>query len=222
VDSDGNLNRTTQTAYLLALRLGLLEEAHRQKACNALREKIEQNGYRLSTGFVGTGMLNTTLSILGMDDLAYALLLQRENPSWLYSVDQGSTTVWERWDSYTKEGGFHKHPWNMNSFNHYAYGAVAEWLYAYMCGVRPGKPGFSHVILAPHADRRPADHPSLKTQPRITWARTKFNTPHGTITSEWKFVKDHYEYKFRVPKGVTYEVDIPGLQNADVVKVDRK
>ena len=222
MNEDGTLNKTTQTAYLLALRLGLLPEQHRNKARQALRKKIEDNGYRLSTGFVGTGMLSTTLSILGMDDLAYALLLQRDNPSWLYSVDQGATTIWERWDSYTHESGFHKHPWNMNSFNHYAYGAVAEWLYAYMCGVRPGKPGFSHVILEPHADCRPADHPSLKSQPRITWARAKFNTPHGTISSEWKFVKDHYEYKFQIPKGVTYEVNIPGLKNEDVVKVTRK
>lgn len=219
VDADGNLNRTTQTAYLLALRLGLLEEAHRQKACNALREKIEQNGYRLSTGFVGTGMLNTTLSILGMDDLAYALLLQRENPSWLYSVDQGSTTVWERWDSYTKEGGFHKHPWNMNSFNHYAYGAVAEWLYAYVCGVRPGKPGFSHVILAPHADRRPDNHPTLANQPRMTWAKAKIKIPQGYVTSEWRLKNGHYEYRFKLPKGVTYTLDIPGLQPDDVVVV---
>ena len=219
VDQDGNLNRTTQTAYLLALRLGLLEESDRKKACDALRKKIEDNGYRLSTGFVGTGMLNTTLSILGMDDLAYALLLQRKNPSWLYSVDQGATTIWERWDSYTKEEGFNKHPWNMNSFNHYAYGAVAEWMYAYIGGIRPGKPGFEHVILAPRVDNRPDNHPTLAEMPRMTWARTKINTPRGRITSEWRLKDNHYEYRFKVPKGMKYTIDIPNLKKGDIVKV---
>lgn len=220
MEADGTLNRTTQTAYLLALRLGLLPEQHRAAARDSLRMKIETNDYKLSTGFVGTGILCSTLSDEDMDDLAYALLLQRKNPSWLYSVDQGATTVWERWDSYTVEGGFHKHHWNMNSFNHYAYGAVAEWLYAYMGGIRPGSPGFGHVVLAPHADRRPADHPTLQYQPRITWMRTKIHTPHGDITSAWRLMDDgHYEYVFTLPAGVTYDIRIPHLQPADKVTV---
>ena len=179
--NDGHLTRTTQTAYLLALRFGLLPEQYRGEARRQLRQKIEQNAYRLSTGFVGTALLCPVLSDEDMDDLAYALLLQRKNPSWLYSIDQGATTIWERWDSYTREGGFHKHHWNMNSFNHYAYGVIAEWIYAYMAGIRPLKPGFSHVVLAPHADRRPAMHPTLQFQPRITWMRSKIHTPQGAM-----------------------------------------
>lgn len=220
--SDGSLDKTTQTAYLLALRHGLLPEEHRDAARDSLRRKIEDNGYRLSTGFVGTGILCTTLSDEGMDDLAYALLLQRENPSWLYSVDQGATTVWERWDSYTLDGGFHKHHWNMNSFNHYAYGAVAEWLYAYVGGIRPAAPGFKTVILSPRADRRPDGHPSLAKQPRVTWARAKVHTPQGDVTSEWRRMEDgHYEYVFSLPEGVDYRVEIPGKQAGDKVTVKR-
>lgn len=221
--TDGRLKEDTQTAYLLALRFGLLPEEHRAAACNSLRRKIEENGYRLSTGFVGTALLCPVLSDEDMDDLAYALLLQRQNPSWLYSVDQGATTVWERWDSYTRESGFHKHPWNMNSFNHYAYGVIAEWLYAYMGGIRPASPGFSHVTLAPHADRRPADHPSLRLQPRITWARTKIHTPYGDITSAWHLQSDgHYDYEFTVPIGITYDIKIPHLSERDRVVVTRE
>ena len=222
LDSDGHLTKTTQTAYLLALRFGLLPEQYRVTTRQQLREKIEQNGYRLSTGFVGTALLCPVLSDEDMDDLAYALLLQRQNPSWLYSVDQGATTVWERWDSYTREGGFHKHPWNMNSFNHYAYGVIAEWLYAYMGGIRPARPGFGHVILAPHADRRPADHPSLQSQPRITWARTKIHTPHGDITSCWRLAPDgYYDYEFTVPSSITYNIKIPHLAEGDRVIVNK-
>ena len=220
--SDGQLTKTTQTAYLLALRFGLLPEEYRDAARVSLRQKIEQNDYRLSTGFVGTALLCPVLSDEDMDDLAYALLLQRQNPSWLYSVDQGATTVWERWDSYTREGGFHKHPWNMNSFNHYAYGVIAEWMYAYMGGIRPASPGFSHVILAPHADRRPADHPSLQSQPRITWARTKIHTLHGDITSSWRLAPDgHYDYDFTLPHGITYDIKIPHFTEQDRVNVRR-
>lgn len=220
VRADGQLSKTTQTAYLLALRLGLLPEPYRAAARDSLRRKIETNDYRLSTGFVGTGILCTTLSDEDMDDLAYALLLQRKNPSWLYSVDQGATTVWERWDSYTLEGGFHKHPWNMNSFNHYAYGAVAEWLYAYMGGIRPGAPGFRHIILSPHVDRRDEGHPTLQYQPRITWMCTKIHTPQGDVSSAWRRMADgHYEYEFTLPKGVTYDVSIPHRQPQDKVVV---
>lgn len=220
VRPDGTLRKPTQTAYLLALRLGLLEPEHRQAARDSLRAKIENNGYRLSTGFVGTGILCTTLSDEGMDDLAYALLLQRGNPSWLYSIDQGATTVWERWDSYTRENGFHKHHWNMNSFNHYAYGAIAEWMYAYICGIQPAAPGFSRVTLSPHVDRRPANHPSLAFQPRITWARGKTHTPYGDIESEWRHLPNgHYEYQFIVPRGVAYDIYIKDLSDEDIVKV---
>lgn len=222
LNAAGELKATTQTAYLLALRFQLLPQQAVSTACRQLRRKIEQNGYRLSTGFVGTGILCETLSDYGMDDLAYALLLQRNNPSWLYSIDQGATTVWERWDSYTREAGFHKHPWNMNSFNHYAYGAVAEWFYAYVAGILPAEPGFGRIILAPHADRRPDNHPSLAFQPRINWTRTKIHTPHGDVVSEWKRKDGHFEFRFTLPKGVGYDINIADRKPDDIVTVKRK
>ena len=161
VKADGQLSKTTQTAYLLALRLGLLPEEHRAAARDSLRAKIEQNGYRLSTGFVDTALLCPVLSDEDMDNLAYALLLQRQNPSWLYSVDQGATTVWERWDSYTLEGGFHKHHWNMNSFNHYAYGVIAEWMYAYVGASVPAVPASATSSSRPMPIAAPPPFPTV-------------------------------------------------------------
>lgn len=221
VNPDGSMRQTTQTAYLLALRHELLSDSLRGKAVEALCSKIRDNGYRLSTGFVGTPLLCSTLSDNDVDDMAYTLIQQRENPSWLYSIDQGATTIWERWDSYTREGGFHKHPWNMNSFNHYSYGAVVEWLYSYVGGIRPGAPGFSKVILAPRVDRRSDDLLSLNSQKRITWATASTVTPHGKVTSEWRRTPDgNYDFHFTLPRGLEYEVDIPGLTDRDRVKVD--
>ena len=193
--SDGEINtgRDTQTAYLLALHFNLLDEGERAKAQNTLRQNIEANGCKLSTGFVGTGILMETLTECGMTDLAYRLLLQRENPSWLYSIDQGATTVWERWDSYTKATGFHKHPWNMNSFNHYSYGAVAGWFYSTILGIRPDErqPGFTHTILAPHPGGG------------MTYVRGGTQTPHGRIEAEWRKATDGtYTYHVRLPRGI--------------------
>lgn len=222
LDVDGTLQSDTQTAYLLAFRMNLLPDSCVQAAKDRLRKNIEDNGYKLNTGFVGTALLCPVLSDCGMDDLAYSLLLQHDNPSWLYSIDQGATTVWERWDSYTVEEGFHKHHWNMNSFNHYAYGVIAEWMYEYMGGIRPGSPGFGKVILSPHVDNRPDGHPSLKSQKRIDWAKVKTCTPNGDISSEWRRTPDgHYEFDFILPAGLDYDIDIPGLTDKDIVNVRR-
>ncbi|MDE6527973.1 MAG: family 78 glycoside hydrolase catalytic domain, partial [Muribaculaceae bacterium] len=181
--SSGVPKINTQTAMLLALRFNLLPD---EKAVDATRKRlrtlISGNGNKLSTGFVGTGIINQTLSEFDMDDLAYTLLLQRECPSWLYSVDQGATTIWERWDSYTKERGFHSDI-TMNSFNHYAYGAVAEWMYRYMAGIAPDaeNAGFSHFNIEPRPDNRT----SLSGQQRITKVDATYNSNAGKIRSAW-------------------------------------
>ena len=126
-----------------------------------------------------------------MTDLAYRLMLQRENPSWLYSIDQGATTIWERWDSYTLADGFHKHEWNMNSFNHYSYGAVAGWFYSSILGIRPAEPGFKSILLMPHFGDK------------LSWAKGGTNTPHGRVDVAWKLSRNHtYEYSVTVPRGV--------------------
>ena len=189
-----NTGKDTQTAYLLALHFQLLTADQRPAAIEALRKNIEENGYRLSTGFVGTGILMTTLTECGLSDIAYRLLLQRKNPSWLYSIDQGATTVWERWDSYTKAEGFHKHEWNMNSFNHYSYGAVVEWFYSTILGIRPdiSSPGFKHIILNPQFGGG------------LTWAKGGTHSPYGHIEAKWKLLKNGtYKYTVTIPKGTT-------------------
>lgn len=195
-------NPNSQCALLMALRYNLLhnEEAV-EKTRQALRTRIENNGYKLATGFLGTAILNQTLSEFGMDDLAYALLLQHECPSWLYSVDQGATTMWERWNSYTLEGGFSKSI-EMNSFNHYAYGAVGEWMFRYMAGIAPDyqAPGFSHINLKP----------SFDPQKRITDVEAMFLSNYGPVKVNWTYGKeDSYSYNVTVPANATATLTLP-------------
>ena len=217
LDSNGQPTVSTQTSYLMALKFGLLPETSVERAREILREKIENNGYKLSTGFIGTSLLNQTLSEQGMDDLAYDLLLQRENPSWLYSVDQGATTIWERWDSYTKDGGFNKHEWNMNSFNHYSYGVVSEWMFRRVAGIEAdeAQPGFKHFFLMPTPDDRtyfPAG------QERITSVKATHESGYGLIGSEWQRGDDgRISYQATVPANTTATLYLPLLSENDEI-----
>ena len=192
---DDQLTVTTQTAYVLALHFNMLEgEAQYNNAKEALKQKIVDNGNKLSTGFVGTAYLLPTLSEYGMSDLAYTLLLQHENPSWLYSVDQGATTIWERWNSFNTVDGF-KSGENMNSFNHYSYGVVAEWMFRDMAGMNPDHedPGFHHIYLDPKVDDR------------MDWMKASIMTPYGKLTSEWEKDKKtgKMKYHFIIPYNCT-------------------
>ena len=131
--------------------------------------------------------------------MAYTLLLQRKNPSWLYSVDQGATTIWERWNSYTKESGFGNA--GMNSFNHYAYGAVLGWMYASMAGIKADSkaPGFKHFFLAPTPDRR------------VGFVECTYRSASGLIASAWKYGDDGTcTWTYTIPKGTTATVRVPG------------
>ena len=203
VKKDGLLEQNTQTAYLLALKLDLFStDAVKQKAIEHLRQLIVDNGNKLNTGFVGTGTIMPTLSDAGLIDIAYNLLLQRENPSWLYSVDQGATTIWERWNSYTKENGFHPDI-GMNSFNHYAYGAVAEWIYRYVAGINPDEscPGFKHILLNPSPDFRKS---FPKGQKQITQAEASYDSYYGVIRSGWKIESNgNVFYNVTIPENTT-------------------
>lgn len=202
VDTDGDLKQKSQTAYLLALKLDLFPtEKAKNKGLAKLTHKIANNGNRLSTGFVGTAILNQTLSQFGETGTAYNLLLQRDNPSWLYSVDQGATTIWERWDSYTKEKGFNSV--SMNSFNHYSYGAVSEWMYRTMAGIDldETQPGFKHIVLQPIPDNR---QELPVGQEQITWVDASFHSCYGDIKSAWKKEKDgSITYKVAIPVNTT-------------------
>ena len=191
-----------QCSSLHALYLGLLPTKEAvQKTQRLLRDNFRKHGQRLQTGFLGTAILLDAV-VEGLEDveLAYTLLLQDKNPSWLYSVDQGATTIWERWNSYTKESGFG--PVAMNSFNHYAYGAVAGWMMATMAGIRndPATPGFKHFVLAPIPDKR------------INFVRAAFRSPYGLISSEWKYDcgGDVWEWQFTVPANSSATVLVPG------------
>jgi len=204
VGKDGMLPqflRGLQTPALFALKLGLLEKPEAISATKAgLLKNIKDHGDCLQTGFLGTAIIMDTLTYnVGAPDVAYTLLLQHRNPSWLYSVDQGATTIWERWNSYVKATGFG--PVGMNSFNHYAYGAVLSWMYGTMAGIRDdGKgSGYRHFILAPLPDRRMGS------------VDASFDSPYGVIRSAWSYGKDgSWTWNFTIPANTTAAVTVPG------------
>ena len=212
---DGQITETTQTAYLLPLYFDMLDGDFRKNAIQKLKEKIVDNNYTLSTGFVGTGVLNQTLAKVGLNDLAYSLLLQTADPSWLYSVKQGATTIWERWNSYTIEKGFGDV--SMNSFNHYAYGAVAEWMYSHVAGIRPDPDcvGFDeHFILAPMPDtRKDCEIPDGQT--RITSAKATYRD----IVSDWHYEEDRFVWRCVIPSG-SARVEFPLLYGQKTVEIN--
>ena len=190
--------RGMQTPALFALKLGLVDGAAKEKTVAALRRNFADHGDCLQTGFLGTSILMETLSENGMSDMAYTLLLQHKNPSWLYSVDQGATTIWERWNSYTKETGFG--PVGMNSFNHYAYGAVLSWMYKDMAGIAadPKAPGFKNIVMAPKPDRR------------VGFVKAEYKSAAGLVKSHWRYEGGKCVWDFTVPEGATADVTLPG------------
>jgi alpha-L-rhamnosidase len=206
------VSEDTQTGCLLPLAFDMADGAFRDSLVARLRQKIVGNGYTLSTGFIGTGLLCDTLSKVGEDGLAYSLLLQTRDPSWLYSVRQGATTVWERWNSYTKERGFGDV--GMNSFNHYAYGCVAAWMFSGICGIRPDRsaPGFSHFILSPTPDLR-TDAELPEGQKRIDLARATYEAVScqagDRIESGWERVNGDIVYSFVIPEGLSATASLP-------------
>ena len=210
VNADGTLSCTKQTACIMALNADLLpSEESREKVKQQLIQNISGKGDRLQTGFLGTSVIMKTLSDIGASDTAYKLLLQHDNPSWLYSVDQGATTCWERWDSYTKDKGFGSV--NMNSFNHYAYGAVGEWMYSYMAGIMYDfdQPGFKHIILKPTFGNG------------IDSVDSSYDSEYGKIVSNWDYKNGSYVYDTQIPANTTATVYLP-LDDELVITVDGK
>jgi len=195
--STGTLKRGEQTVCLYALYLDLLpDERSVEKVTAQLVRNIISKGNRLQTGFLGTAIILPTLTKIGRSDLAYTLLLQHDNPSWLYSVDQGATTIWERWNSYTIENGFGDV--SMNSFNHYAYGSVAGWMFESMAGIAadPQNPGFKNVIIAPQPDTRLS-------------FESAYDSAYGTIKAKSAYEGDTWTYSFTLPANTTADVCIP-------------
>ena len=185
---------TSQTECVLALRFGLTPD--REATAKKLVTLIHNNGDRLTTGFVGTPYLLHVLSENGYAQLAYTLLLQEKFPSWLFSVNMGATTIWEHWDSLKEDGSF----WSteMNSFNHYAYGSVGDWMYGVVCGIKPraDAPGYKEFDFAPIADNR------------LDFAEMEYETRYGKIKAGWKKLDNGFEYHLTVPEGTLAHVKI--------------
>ena len=189
---------TMQTPALFALKNGVVEGAAKENMIARLRQNFEEHGNCLQTGFLGTSILMPTLTEAGMVDMAYELLFQRKNPSWLYSIDNGATTIWERWNSYMIEYGMG--PKGMNSFNHYAYGCVCEWIWETAAGISSdaAEPGFKHIIMKPVPDKR------------LGFVEAEFNSPAGVIKSAWKYEGDKCVWNFTIPEGAWATVTLPG------------
>jgi alpha-L-rhamnosidase len=204
VNDDGTIHSDAETAYTLAIAFGLLDEQTAELAGKRLAELVAESGYRIQTGFAGTPYLMDALSATGHLDEAYRLLLQREVPSWLYPVTMGATTIWERWDSMLPDGTVN--PGQMTSFNHYALGAVADWMHRYIGGIAPMEAGYSRVLIAP----RPGGG--------IHWARSSLETRHGRISVSWSQDGDGpIDLDIAVPEGVTAVVQLPGKQGQELL-----
>ena len=189
---------TMQTPALFALKNQLFDGQIREEMIERLRENFKSHDNCLQTGFLGTSILMSTLTENGMVDIAYELLFQRKNPSWLYSVDNGATTVWERWNSYMIEKGMG--PKGMNSFNHYAYGCVCEWIWETAAGISctSANPGFSRIVLAPVPDKR------------LGFVDAEYDSAAGKIRSSWRYEGDTWIWEFSIPEGAVADVTIPG------------
>lgn len=193
---------TMQTPALFALKNGMVEGKAKEDMLARLRKNFEEHDNCLQTGFLGTSILMSTLTENGMEDIAYELLFQRKNPSWLYSVDNGATTIWERWNSYMVDEGMG--PKGMNSFNHYAYGCVCEWIWETCAGIAsdPAEPGFKHIIMKPIPDKR------------LGHIDAEYQSAAGLIKSSWKYEGDQWIWDFTIPEGATASVTLPGETEA--------
>ncbi|MBR5528838.1 MAG: family 78 glycoside hydrolase catalytic domain, partial [Oscillospiraceae bacterium] len=197
---DRPVKAITQTSLLLILHFGLYEEHEKAALVDKLVELIEEFGGRMSTGFVGTPLILRVLSDNGRADVAFNLLLQEKNPSWLFSVNQGATTMWEHWNSQKEDGSF----WStdMNSFNHYAYGAVYDWMFGDMVGLTVSEDGvgYERITYKPHTDKR------------IGFAQASLETKQGYLAASWKYLPDGtIRYELTLPATTTAVVTIPGL-----------
>jgi len=194
----------TQTSYVLPLMYGLFNEENKPKAIQHLADAVINNDYKLNTGFLGTPYICTALSDNGHPELAYKLFEQTEYPSWLFSVLQGATTIWERWNSYTLKNGFG--PVVMNSFNHYSTGAIEEWMMSRSIGIERDveNPGYKHILLLPDVGGT------------LKYIEGGFESMYGKISSGWKKQGKGYTYHVTIPANTTATLKLPVLKNGNV------
>jgi len=204
---DGSIYTGTQTAYAIALGMDLIADPEqREQTAGKFVEKLAADNYHLKTGFLGTPWLLPALTRIGRDDLAMRLLLNEEYPSWGFEIRMGATTMWERWNSIRADGEFG--PVDMNSFNHYAYGAVGDWMFQHLGGLQILEPGYKKSRIAPLVGHGGLSH-----------ARCSLRTPYGLLASEWKLVDGKLTLAVTVPANTSAEVVIPAA-NAEAVRED--
>lgn len=210
VTKNGSLDMDVQSVCLHALYLDLLpDENSVAVVTEQLLSNIVRKGNKLGTGFLGTEIIMHTLTKIGRSDVAYKLLLQHDYPSWLYSVDQGATTIWERWNSYTVENGFYSIAPDNNSFNHYSYGSVVSWMFRGMAGIGydENNPGFKRIILAPHPSRL------------LPTVKASYKSIYGTIVSNMSYAEDTWNYYATIPANTTAAILLP-VENLSSLKVN--
>ena len=204
VTKSGTLVSNTQTAYTLALQFDLLPEEFRKPAAERLVNNIRSYGNHISTGFLGTPYLCHVLTKYGYNDVAYDLLMQESYPSWLYPVKKGATTIWERWDGLRPDGTFQSH--EMNSFNHYAYGAIGDWMYKNITGIsqKDGSSGYKQIQIAP------------KPGGGLTWANAELETIYGKVVSNWKVSGNEMTMRVEIPVNTRATVIFPRFNAASL------
>ncbi|MBN1780230.1 family 78 glycoside hydrolase catalytic domain [bacterium] len=203
ITSTGRLASNTQTAYTLALAFGLVPESLRKSAAARLAEDVRRFGH-ITTGFLGTPLICHVLSSNGYSDEAFMLLNRKEYPSWLYPVTMGATTIWERWDGIKPDSTFQDS--GMNSLNHYAYGAIEDWMVRFIAGINPDpeQPGYKHTIIAPH------------TGGGLTSAAALLESVHGLVRSEWRLDRNRMEVRVQVPPNTTATILLPDARLSGV------
>lgn len=206
MSQNGRLVSGTQTAYVLALNFDMLPEDMRAQAVDKLVRNIKDYGNHLTTGFLGTPYLCEVLTRFGRNDIAYELLLQETYPSWLYPVKMGATTIWERWDGIKPDGSFQTT--GMNSFNHYAYGAIGDWMYRIMAGLDTDEtgPGYKKITIRP------------KPGGKIAHAAATLNTQYGIAGSDWTIENGRFKLKVTIPANTTAAILLPGAANVEVTE----
>jgi alpha-L-rhamnosidase len=208
VTNAGRVGTNSQTSYVLALMFNLLPENLNKNAAKFLVEDIKSRGNRLSTGFLGTPYLCHVLSSNGYTDVAYDLLLQEQYPSWLYPVKMGATTIWERWDGQKTDSTFQDE--GMNSFNHYAYGAIGDWMYRVSAGIEILSPGYKHLLLQPHPTKK------------LSYSKASFESVYGKVSSGWERKGNSIVVTVIIPSNTEATIVLPVDGSGKVSEAGRK
>ncbi len=200
----GRLVSGTQTAYVLALNFDMLPETLRPQAAERLAQNVKDYDHHLTTGFLGTPYLCDVLTRFGYTDVAYDLLMQESYPSWLYPVKMGATTIWERWDGIKPDGTFQTP--GMNSFNHYAYGAIGDWMYRTVAGLQEASPGYKEILITP------------KPGGKLTNASAELKTNYGVAKSSWKIESGTFKLSITIPANTTATIVLPQAASSTITE----